>query len=113
MKHFPDGQAASTFLSDSNDNSATIHTIAAVADERHVLDYVTFGYNGTPGAVKSFTMTIDGVTKFQVDLPAATQKANHITFKRGWYGAKNVAVVATLPASGTGGVVGFVNIGHR
>lgn len=113
MKDFPDKSAASTFLTDTQDNSESATTIAAVDGELHVIDEITVGYSGSPSAVKAFTVTFGGTKKFEIDFPAATIDPVVIPFIRGLYNAKNEAVVLTLPASGTGGIKGYVNVSYR
>ncbi len=113
MKHFPDGVAASTFSTVSASDAEATETVAAVADQIHVVDFVTVGFDQAPGGVALFKITIGGTIVFQFDYPATSLGTFHFVFPRGLYGNVNEAVVFSLAAGGTAGDIGKVSHGRR
>jgi hypothetical protein len=86
-------------------DTAAIITIAAVADETHVVDAVQWSYSEAPTG-GSLTITVNAVTKFKIAITAAGP--GFINFPQGLYGDVNQAVVITL-AAGAGTCVGIVS----
>jgi len=93
-------------------------TVAADTKQTWVLDWihVAIGLSGALAATETLTVTIGGVTKWQVDVildgtiyggPAILP----FEFPRGLYGAKNKALVVRLTDIAT--AVGTVNVGYH
>lgn len=90
-------------------NVAAVLTYAAVAGKAHVLDSVTFGYDGTPTA-GMLTVSDAGVTVFSV--PVTAGGPGPIEFVPPIRGTTNAAMVVTLAAGG-GSVKGQISAAHR
>ena len=85
-------------------NTAAIITLAADANERHVLDFVSWSYDNTPTGGK-LSISIAGTDSMVIGITAAGPGYLYLP---GMHGAKNEAMVLTLAAGGSG-VVGIVN----
>jgi hypothetical protein len=98
-------------------DTAAVVTVAAVAREFWVLDSIHYGYDRAPGAARTLTVTIGGVTKHTEYIPADIDRAgpHEVIFDKGLYvgeNNKNEALVVTLEAD-DGGASGSVNITYR
>lgn len=94
---------------DSDDNAASTATKAAVANKRHTISTVSASYStaSTTGLL-TITVTLGGTSS---TITHYVHGADVIPLEI--RGDINTAVSASLAASGTGGVVGRVNmIGH-
>lgn len=82
------------------DATAAVITLAADANEIHVLDWVVWSYDAAQTAGQ-LTVTIAGTTVFDIDILASGPGS--VTFPGGLYGSnKNEAMVITLKAGDTG-----------
>jgi len=70
-------------------------TVAAVADQRHTLEYVGGGYNVAPDANSVLTVTFGGTAKFVVPVTAAGALQIPLP-PNGLQGGLNEAMVVTL-----------------
>lgn len=96
-------------------DTAAVVTIAAVAGQRHVIDWIHFGYDKVSDAVETLTVAIAGTTVWQISIPVDVDVSgpHFISFPHGLYGTGlNEAVVVTLSASGNT-CTGKVNVGYR
>lgn len=96
MKSYNDTTNVPTLVSnlDVASGGDCVITIAAVEGQRHTIDWILFGYAGTPDAGTAMTIT-DGVTTLQV--PMTTQGPGEFTFGvRGAQFGKGLEVVVTL-----------------
>lgn len=87
---------------DASANADAVITLAAMADEIHVLDQLWFSYSGTPTGGR-LIITIGGVTKLDLDVTQSGPGPLPLSRMNG--GKVNEAVVITLKAAGAG-VVG-------
>ena len=94
---------------DSDDNAASTATKAAAANKRHTLSVVIASYStAATSGLLTITVTLNGTSS---TITHYVHGADVIPLEI--RGDENTAVSATLAASGTGGVVGRVNIvGH-
>jgi len=106
IKGEPDPRNKRTPSTAKADNGAATITLAAESGRTHVLDKLTAGFEAAPAAAKLLTVSIGGTVKFQAYLDDAIP--HHFDFD-GLHGGENEAMVISLPASGTGGVEGYVN----
>lgn len=97
--------------SGSGDNTAEVITLAAVENERHVLDDIHWSYNGAATTGK-LTIAEGGVTTFDVDLITAAADNGSVHFEHGFESDANTAVVVTL-AAGAAGIAGKLNLNYR
>ncbi len=111
MESLPDTTVAPVFLTDDDTGAAVTHTIAAVADETWVIDWIQCSYaadpSGTPG---NLTVTIDGTTVIDQDITQTNPPMLDFS-EQGVYGGANEAVVVTLGA--VAGVQGFLNVKYH
>lgn len=91
---------------DAAANADAVITLAAIADEIHVLDQLWFSYSATPTAGR-LTITIGGVTKLDLDITQSGPGPLPLNRMNG--GKPNEAVVITLKAAGSG-VVGKLTV---
>lgn len=105
-----DFQGGPTFVSSvgAGANQAVTITIAAVATEKHVLDWVQWSYSAAGAG--SLSITVDGTTVMQLDITAAGPGSLDLSAAP-IYGAINEAVVITLAA--VTGAVGKLNCRYR
>ena len=91
-------------------NVAAVVTLAADADQTHVLDALYYSYDAAPtGGL--LTVTIGGTTVFEVDVTAGGP--DDFEFPNGLYNdAKNEEMVVTLAAAG-GSIQGIVTVSYR
>ena len=93
------------------DNALATATRAAVAGQRQCITYVVAGYTGDAAAGKVLTIYDGATVKLEVPFltnPVIVALPGGSPLLRG---TKAGAVSATLEASGTAGVKGYVNIG--
>lgn len=96
-----------------NADTAAIATVAAVAGEYHVLDWIHYSFDDASGAVETLIVEIDSATVWQVDISNAAYPPGTIYFPGGLYNTTvNQELKVTLSAS-AGGKKGKVNIGYR
>ena len=94
----------------STANAAGVVTIAAIADEWHVIDQVDVSYSGAPTGA-SLTIAFGGVTKYLAQIERAGIVS--VRFDRGLMtGTENEAVVFTTAAGG-GSLTSEVNVLYR
>jgi len=96
-------------------DTAAVVTIAAVANQFHVVDSIHFGFDVATDAAKNLLITFGGTTKFSIDIPLAVTNVgpHEMVFPRGLYTKTlNEAVVVTLSADGAG-AIGKVNVTYR
>jgi len=100
---------------DAAANAITNVTLAAIADEFHVIDSVHFGYDQVTSKADSLTVWFGGVLKHIVQIAADVAGAgpHEIHFSGGLYtGTLNEAVIVQLSAGGPG-VTGKLNFTYR
>ncbi len=97
-EHFPDPDTAAT------------KTVAAVADQIHVIEHLSAGFDSAPDSVKTLTIAIGGTTAWEISI--LTAGLNHYEFPGGLYGTFNEAMVVTLEAD-AGGATGSISFGIR
>lgn len=93
---------------DASANADAVISLAAVADEIHVLDQLWFSYSGAPTGGR-LTIAIGGVTKLDLDVTQSGPGPLPLNRMNG--GKVNEAVVITLKAAGAG-VVGKLAVQH-
>lgn len=94
-------------------NTAAVVTLAADAQGMHVIDHMTYSYEGGATTDETLTVTIGGVTKYAQYINAS--KNQEIPLPGGLYNqalTKNEEVIATLSASGAG-ATGKLNVVYR
>lgn len=109
MRTFPTPSAARTFNFGSADNSAVTVTLAADTEAHHALDLAKVSFNGNHGS--TLAVTIGGSTVVNIHLNS-TATEHDFRFP-GLATSMNEAMVVTLSASDTGGVVGRLNTTTR
>ena len=91
--------------SSSVDNATATATIAAIAAQTHLVLGVQAHYTAAVTAIKTITLTVDGVaTVFRHDFTNGAFAYNFPVALSS--GTPNVAVTCALEASGTGGTFG-------
>ncbi|MHC4179717.1 MAG: hypothetical protein ACYSWU_19575 [Planctomycetota bacterium] len=115
MRTTPQPWAAETWRTHqpAGANTAAIITVPADANARHVVDYITYSYNGAAPASATLTIAFGGVTKWIQYITA--EQSKEIWFPGGLYNqalTKNEAMVITLAAAGAA-VTGKVNAATR
>lgn len=98
-------------------DTAAIVTIAAVAENRHAIDWISWSYDKDNAAAETLTLAIAGVTvaTWYIPIAAATTQTGpprHIPFPQPIIAGVNQAVVVTLSAS-SGTSKGTVTVGYR
>ena len=94
----------------ANDNpTASVVTLTGVAGQYQAVAEIFAGYTAAPAATKILTVS-DGTTT--VSFPIVTSECKHIVFDKPFVGAAGATVTITLPASGAGGVTGYLNCCH-
>ena len=96
-----------TWASDSNNNNDAIVTVNHAAGCRTVVPEIYAGFSDFPANSKNLTIT-DGTTTLY--FPISTGECKHITLEKPFWAAENTNVTVTLPASGTAGVYGYLNV---
>lgn len=86
-------------------NTAVVITLAADADETHVLHGIQCSYSATPTG-GGITVSIGGSDVFDFDIVGTEQVFD---FPKPIYGQKNQAMVITLKAGGAA-VIGSLNV---
>jgi hypothetical protein len=104
-------QPSSTPLAASANNAVATVTIANVVGQLHRITFLDLAYaGGIPAAVTLATLS-DGTTTYTFPQAAANASQNETSFPPG--GVKflvNSTVTVTLPASGTAGTIGYINV---
>lgn len=91
-------------VTDSDDNAESVASKTGITGQRHVVTHVSASY--TAAATKLLQIK-DGTT---VILSRVVYSAADLSFPSGLRGSSGALVSATLAASGTGGVTGYVSI---
>jgi hypothetical protein len=104
-------QPSSTPLAATANNAVATLTIAAVAGQQHRVTFLDLAYaGGIPAAVTLATLS-DGTTTYTFPQAAANASQNETSFPAGGVKfAVNTNTVVTLPASGTAGTIGYINV---
>jgi hypothetical protein len=104
-------QPSSTPLAASATNAVATVTMAAVAGQQHRVTFLDLAYaGGIPAAVTLATLS-DGTTTWTFPQAAANAAQNETALPPGGVKfAVNTNTVVTLPASGTAGTIGYINV---
>jgi len=115
MRALPNTAAANKIASSdpAADTNAAV-TIVAIADERHVIDWIACSYNKIPTGIERITVTVAAVLKFSVYLPVLTDGAGpwFFPFPQPIVGGLNQEVIVQLTAA-SGTTLGSVTVGYR
>jgi hypothetical protein len=104
-------QPSSTPLAASANNAIATVTMTAVAGQQHRVTFLDLAYaGGIPAAVTLATLS-DGTTTWTFPQAAANAAQNETSLPPGGVKfAVNTNTVVTLPASGTAGTIGYINV---
>lgn len=92
------------------DNASAAPSVAANTTKRHYITKVVCGYSAAPAAAKTMTLT-DGATNVVRCYFTTTDFGTKVfDFNPPLEFTVNSIASATLPASGTGGVLGHISI---
>jgi hypothetical protein len=99
-------------LAATGNNAVASVTAAAVAGQTNRLMFLCFGFSAAPAAAVAATVSFGGVT-WTFEIPTANPQFL-VPIPDGGIAATavNTAIVATLPASGTAGVIGYIAMAY-
>ena len=113
MRSLPDPDAiVKTKLHHPAANTIALATIAAVADQFHVIDRVDWSLDTDANAVETLTIAINAVTVWKVDIYDGWTGHGFVEFPHGLY-TTVVNQAATVTLSSNGGATGKVNVVYR
>lgn len=107
MKDIPGlGAVATPYKHFPNADTAAVITIAADAEQFHVVDAVQWSFDRTPAAARSLTIAFDGTAEFHIEITSAGP--GFFKFPGGLYTGRGEACVITLEADDAG-AIGKIN----